>query len=172
MEAAALATRFYQYCEHFGLDMSNPTPDELIDLSLVHDLVEVEIQMMRASNRIAINGDFISRTIGSVDNKGKVYYEDTVDPGAEYNDRLKEKRWKIYRLLDSTRKDKASKGASSDNPSVKAASLFNKISEKLKEVNSIDVEYQEVNDTDIETEETNPTPPPEEEETNNEQSEV
>lgn len=148
MEAAALVTRFQQYCEHFDLEMSNPTPDELIDMSLVNDLVEVEVQMMRASNRIAINGDFISRTIGSVDQKGKVYYEDAVDPAAEYNDRLKEKRWKIYRLLDSTRKDKASKGATADNPSVKAASLFSKIQDALKAKDdkdaAINVEFQEV----------------------------
>lgn len=145
MEAAALITRFQQYCEHFDLSMSTPTPEELIDMSLVNDLVEVEVQMMRASNRIAINGDFISRTIGSVDHKGKVYYEDAIDPAAEYNDRLKEKRWKIYRLLDSTRKDKASKGIMGDNPSVKAASLFEKIRSAMDDNQiAVDVPYEVV----------------------------
>lgn len=154
MEAAAMVTRFRQYCDHFDLNMSNPTSSEVVDMSLVNDLVEVEIQMLRAANRIAINGDFITTTIGSVDQKGNVYYEDALDPAVEYNDKMKDKRYKIYRLLDSTRKDKSSKAASENNPSIKAAGLFSKINAAMAEADSkaeaIDADYVVVVETPVE----------------------
>jgi len=130
-EAAIIMARFEMYCDHFGIDLSNLNfrPGDVVDAGLVRDLVDLEVQMFRAENKMAIRGDFLGSTINTVDNKGKAWYEDAVTPEAAFKNSLFDKRFKILNLLNSTRKDKAAMAKALDNPSVKAASLFKKISE-------------------------------------------
>lgn len=133
MEAGAIITRFEAWCKHFLIDLSEPTikEEDLVDASLIRDLVDNEIQTLRAENRIAINADFIGMTISQIDNKGKPYYEETVTPEAEYKLTLQDKRYKILQLLNSTRKDKAAEKKAELNPSQKAVSIFKKVAELI-----------------------------------------
>jgi len=130
MEAASVIARFEDYCAHFKVDISMEIPreDDIVDLALIKDLVDIEIQILRADNKVAINGDFITKTVGTVDSRGRAYYEDAVDQASEFKMRLLDKKWKLMQLLDSTRKDKASKQKSLNDPSVKAANIFSKLS--------------------------------------------
>ena len=99
VEIGAIISRFDSWCSHFGIKFEGDyiKDEDLVDATLIRDLVDNEIQILRADNRIAINGDFIAKTISSIDNKGKAYYEDTVSPESEFKLQLLDKRYKILR---------------------------------------------------------------------------
>lgn len=137
VEIGAIIARFDSWCKHFGIDTESEfiKDADLVDATLIRDLVDNEIQTLRAENKLAITGDFIGQTISSVDNKGVEHYEDTVTPEAEFKMTLQEKRYKILQLLNSTRKDKAKELNQDLNPTRKAMSIFNQIGEKLANSN-------------------------------------
>jgi hypothetical protein len=145
VEIGAIIARFDSWCKHFGIDTDSEmiNDEDLVDATLIRDLVDNEIQTLRAENKLAINGDFIGQTIASVDNKGVEHYEDTVTPEAEFKMTLQEKRYKILQLLNSTRKDKARELNKELNPSSKAMSIFNMIGEKM-----IGVDLDNIEDDD------------------------
>lgn len=135
IEIGAIMSRFEYWCKHFGINVTNDNidPKDLVDATLIRDLVDNEIQILRAENRIAQNADFIARTITTVDNRGKAYYKDEVSPEATFKLQLLDKRYKILQLLDSTRKDKSKNVKVELTPSQQALSIFNKISEKVND---------------------------------------
>jgi hypothetical protein len=133
-EAAIIMSRFEMYCDHFAIDLSGDQirAEDVVDAGLVRDLVDYEVQIFRTENRTAIRGDFLGQTINTVDTKGKAWYEDTVTPEAAFKQQLMDKKFKILQLLNSTRKDKAALLQKDNNPSVKAVSIFKKISDAMK----------------------------------------
>ena len=135
MEAGAIVERFNAWCRHFKIDLSGPTikDGDLADVSLIKDLVELEVQILRAENRIALNGDFIGKTIVQIDNTGRVYRENTVTPEAEYKMALHDKKYKVLQLLNATRKDKVKELDLKSSPSDQALSIFKKIQQSLKD---------------------------------------
>lgn len=141
IEISAIITRFDMWCKHFDIDSSTEyiKSSDLVDASLIKDLVDLEVQTLRAENRIAISGDFIGETVKSVDNKGNAYYEDTVSPEAEFKLSLMEKRYKVLQLLNSTRKDK-DEGKRKENVSSEAISVFKSIENKLDKLKDIDLD--------------------------------
>lgn len=134
IEIGAIMARFEHWCNHFKIDTSNDiiADADIVDASLIRDLVDNEIQVLRAENKMAMSADFISRTITTVDNKGKAYYKDEVSPEAVFKLQLLDKRYKIMQLLNSTRKDKAKDVKLELTPGQQAMSIFNKISTKLE----------------------------------------
>ena len=131
-EAGAILARYEQWCRHFKIAFEGDmvSDNDLVDASLIRDLVENEIQLLRAENKIAISGDFVKQTITNIDQRGNVYYEDAVTPEAQYKLQLQDKRYKLLNLLNSTRKDKASE-TKQLTPSEEALSIFKKINEKI-----------------------------------------
>lgn len=148
MEAAAILARFDLWCEHFGIDISSEEikKEDLVDASLIRDLVENEIQTLRAENRIALNSDIIGKTIVEVDRQCNVYEEDTIIPEANYKLQLQDKRYKILNLLNSTRKDKSNQLKNQD-PSSKAIGILNKVDQLLKK--NEDSELKEIHDDSV-----------------------
>jgi hypothetical protein len=140
MEAGAIMARYNAWCKHFEIDLTGKKikDEDLVDATLIRDLVENEIQTLRAENRIAMNADFIGKTLADIDNKGSAYYEDTVTPEAEYLNTLQDKRYKILNLLNSTRKDKANEKSKQLTPSEKAVSIFKKVAEIIPNIDDID----------------------------------
>jgi hypothetical protein len=134
IEIGAIMTRFDHWCKHFRIEASNDVikDEDLVDATLIRDLVDIEIQVLRAENRIALSADFIASTLTTVDNKGRAYYKDEVSPEAQFKLQLLDKRYKIMNLLNSTRKDKSKEIKLELTPSQQAVSMFSKISEKLK----------------------------------------
>lgn len=141
VEIGAILTRFDHWCRHFGIDIESDIikDEDLVDATLIRDLVDNEIQTMRAENKLAISGDFIGETLSTVDNKGNPWYVDTVTPEAEFKMTLQEKRYKIFNQLNSTRKDKAKELANQLTPSEKTLSIFNTIKEQTKDLNLDDI---------------------------------
>lgn len=141
VEIAAIISRFDSWCRHFEIESSGDYIDDadLVDATLIRDLVDIEVQILRAENRIAINGDFIGKTVSSIDNKGKAYYEETITPEAEFKLGLLEKRYKVLQLLNSTRKDKRDT-LNNNNMSDEAMGIFKEINEKMEKLQNIDLD--------------------------------
>jgi hypothetical protein len=118
-----------------GIDLSTGKikDTDMVDASSIRDLVDNEIQMLRAENKIALNADFIDKVVATVDKHGKAYYENAISPEAEYKLRLQDKKYKILNLLNSTRKDKASEVKIGGHPSVRAAGILKKIGDLLED---------------------------------------
>ena len=138
MEISAIMARYEMWCEHFAINLEGSTisKEDMTDASLVRDLVDNEIQTLRAENKIALSGDFIGKTLKEVDRQGKAYYEDEVTPAANFKMSLLDKRYKILQLLNSTRKDKASQLSRNESLGVKAIGLLESVKTKL---NGIDL---------------------------------
>lgn len=138
MEIGAIMARYEMWCAHFNINLEGSTivKEDMTDASLVRDLVDNEIQTLRAENKIALSGDFIGLTLKEVDKQGKAYYEDAVTPAAEFKMALQDKRYKILQLLNSTRKDKASQLSRNESLGVKAIGLLESVKTKL---NGIDL---------------------------------
>lgn len=109
MEIAALITRFNQWCQHFNINIDGEAiePKDLVDATLIKDLVNIEIQMLRAENKIALSGDFMGETLIEVDKKCNTYYGSVVTPESEFLMTLQDRKTKILNQLNATRKDKA-----------------------------------------------------------------
>lgn len=148
-EAGAIVERFNSWCRHFGVDISDGVikDEDLADATLIKDLVENEIQTLRAENRIAMRGDFIGQTLAEIDRKCNAYYEEAVTPEAEYKLTLMDKRYKILQLLNATRKDKV-KQLQMNEPSTQTLNILNKISAKLEDVNLDEIDFKKENEKD------------------------
>ena len=145
MEISAIMARYEMWCEHFNIDLEGTSilKEDMTDASLVRDLVDNEIQTLRAENKIALSGDFIGKTLKEVDRQGKAYYEDAVTPAAEYKMTLLDKRYKIMQLLNSTRKDKASQLSRNESLGIKAIGLLESVKSKLNGIDLNDIPSEE-----------------------------
>ncbi len=135
MEIGAIMSRFEHWCNHFGIEVKNNmiSDEDLVDATLIRDLVDNEIQVLRAENRIAISADFISKVIATVDNKGKAFYKEELSAESAFKLQLLDKKYKILQLLNSTRKDKAKKERMDLSPSAQALGIFQKIQQAVVE---------------------------------------
>lgn len=132
MEVSAILSRFESYCSHFGISLEEDyiNSKDLVDVSMIRDVIDAEIQIIRADNKIAISGDFMGEHIAQIDKKGKAYYEDIVHPAAEYKSRLIESRHKMLNRLNATRKDKSELLKNTNNYSDKANSIVDIVKAK------------------------------------------
>lgn len=139
VEISAILSRFESLCSHFDIDVSNETLEakDVVDVSLVKDIVDFEVQILRAENLIASSGNFMADHIAQVDKFGEAYYEEIIHPSLEYKLKLIEQRNKIYTKLNATRKDKSALLKGQDSYTEKALELIEKVKKK---VGNIDLE--------------------------------
>lgn len=130
MEIAAILARYEQWCAHFEIDTSHDVIEakDLVDATLIKDLVNIEVQILRAENKIALNGDFMADTLLEVDKKCQPYFGKIVSPEAEFLMTLQDKKIKILNQLNSTRKDKAA-DKRKESASDEAIKLFQQVKE-------------------------------------------
>ena len=152
MEIAALITRFNQWCQHFGINIDGETIEakDLVDATLIKDLVNIEIQILRAENKIALSGDFMGETIIEVDKKCNAYYGTVITPESEFLMTLQDKKMKILNQLNATRKDKAA-DKRKESASDEAVRIFQQMQELQREQNKakfdiMDVDFDENGD--------------------------
>ena len=152
MEIAALITRFNQWCQHFGINIDGETIEakDLVDATLIKDLVNIEIQILRAENKIALSGDFMGETLVEVDKKCNAYYGTVITPESEFLMTLQDKKMKILNQLNATRKDKAA-DKRKETASDEAVRIFQQMQELQREQNKakfdiMDVDFDENGD--------------------------
>lgn len=164
MEISAILSRFEMWCMHFNIDISDNAidPKDAVDVSLIKDLVNIEIQIMRAENKIALNGDFMAKTLLEVDRKCNPYFGEDIHPATNFLVTLQTRKDKILNQLHATRKDKAA-DLKKSSPSDDAIKLFREIKEMQNLDDITDVEfdeegniiYEEVKETTVPQEEEN-----------------
>jgi hypothetical protein len=117
IEIQTLVDRFDRYCNQLKVD-----EDNLVDLTLVRELCDIDIQLTRAEMRLAISADFVEDVIVAVDQNGTPHYRPELNKAVEYKDKLRKERHRILELLASTRKQKDV--IEKNDPSTLAAALF------------------------------------------------
>lgn len=149
MEIAALITRFNQWCQHFNINIEGESIEskDLVDATLIKDLVNIEIQILRAENKIALSGDFMGETLVEVDKKCNAYYGSIITPESEFLMTLQDKKMKILNQLNATRKDKAA-DKRKETASDEAVRIFQQMQELQREQNKakfdiMDVDFDE-----------------------------
>lgn len=157
MEIGAIIARFNQYCMHFGLNMTGDViaEEDLVDATLIKDLVTIEVQQMRCENKIAMSGDFMGKTLLDIDKKCKPYYGDIVSPESEHLLVLQDKKVKILNQLNATRKDKANDRSQTASPTENAIKIFQEVQKAIREQTIIDIDTVDFTDYDEDNSEIN-----------------
>lgn len=144
LEIAMILSKYESYSQEFGIDESN-----VVDMSLVKDLIDYDIQLFRAENKIAVQGDFVEDVVITVTEGGEAITAPQLSKATEYKDKIMAKRFKILELMNSTRKDKAGdKLTLSLDPSSYASQLMSTIAGKMKPGQIIDADYEDVEGDD------------------------
>lgn len=154
MEIAAILSRYEQWCTHFEINTVQDMIDskDLVDATLIKDLVNVEVQMLRAENKIALNGDIMADTLLDIDKKCQPYFGKIVSAETEFLMALQDKKIKILNQLNATRKDKAAdkrKESASDT----AIKIFQQVKELEKAqqiINISDMDFDDAGELIIE----------------------
>lgn len=102
IEISHILTKYKAYTEELNIDQDN-----IVDMSLVKDLIDLDVQIARADNKLAIDGDFIQMVTVTVTEEGDEIQNPAIHKAVEYKDKLLKKRHDVLGLLHSTRKDKA-----------------------------------------------------------------
>lgn len=102
LEISHILTKFQKYTEELQIDQDN-----IVDMTLVKDLIDLDVQIARADNKLAIDGDFIQMVTIAVSEDGDEIQNPAIHKAVEYKDKLLKKRHDVLQLLHSTRKDKA-----------------------------------------------------------------
>lgn len=137
MEIAAILQRFESLCKFFKINDKEDTINEedIVDVSLIKDIVDYEIQILRVENLIAKNGDFMAEHIAQVDKFGEAYYEDIIHPALEYKIKILDQRNKTYSKLVATRKDKLDVQKKGNEGYTKhAIAIIEKVKAKVKDI--------------------------------------
>ena len=142
IEIGTIIARYTQYCKHFGVNIENNiiADEDVVDATLIKDLVVIEMQQMRCESKIAMSGDFMEATLVDIDKKCNPYYQDQVSPASEHLLTLQEKKTKLLNQLNATRKDKAMDKSKMAAPTENAIKIFQQMQEAVKNKTIIDVD--------------------------------
>ncbi len=133
IEISHILTKFKNYTDELGIDQDN-----IIDMTLIKDLIDIDVQLNRADARLAIDGDFIQMITIGISNDGDEIQQPAIHKAAEFKDKLLKKRHDVLGLLHSTRKDKAGdKLTITLDPSTYAAQIMAKAAQMSKEQNEL-----------------------------------
>lgn len=126
VEVSFIMTKYDQYIKELDIQ-----PDDAVDMSILRDLIDYDIQILRADNKMVLEGDFLKEQIVSIDDSGKPIFREDISPTANYKDKIQVRRNKTLEMLNSTRKDKAgTKITAVMDPSSYATELLKRTLEK------------------------------------------
>lgn len=128
LEIGLILKQYDIYKEEFRADEDNVT-----DMGLIKDLIDYDVQLFRADNRIAMAGDFIEEVTVSVTENGQEIKAPQISKAAEYKEKIMTKKHKVLQLMHATRSDKAGdKLTITLDPSSYAAHLMEQIASEMK----------------------------------------
>lgn len=102
VEVAMIVSKYDAYMKELEI-----TQDDAVDMSILRDVIDYDIQIMRAENKMAIEGDFVQNVVVGVSETGVPITQEQISQSAQYKEKIQTKRNKSLELLNSTRKDKA-----------------------------------------------------------------
>ena len=144
IEVGAIMERF----ESYGREL-NMQDDDTVDHSIVKDVIDIEIMMLRADNSLAISGDFIEEVVAGVDSQGRSIKRPEVHKALEVKMKLRTERLKLLNQLNSTRKDKKQEVTGLTDPSSIASALMQKVRALQEEGRIIDAVPVEIEQADV-----------------------
>lgn len=125
---------------------------DMIDISMVRDVIDTDISIMRCNKKLATDADIVSQVIAGVSEDGNAFFRPEVHKAYDLQMRLIKQRRELLEDLHATRKEKAKDDQNEKfDPSVYIANLKKKAAQFKEDENVIDVtdEIEEVNIDDI-----------------------
>lgn len=149
IEIATAMDMFQSFCAELDVQEG-----QYVDLTLVRDLVDLEIQLSRADRLLAMESSVVQNVAVGVTDKGHVITRPEIHKVIDIKDKLLRRRMEILQLLSATRKDKANNDALKMDPSMWAAELMarkkalDEQHERAERELAIDVEAKTINTDD------------------------
>ena len=133
IEVGTIIQMYHMYCEQLGINLDNiDLKEHTVDLSLINELVELDIKIMRTQNKLAIDADMISDVIAEIGHKGEMYTRPEVHQAEVLAEKLRKDRHRVFEDLLSTRKSKKMASQGKD-PSSRASSLMKQAMQLAKD---------------------------------------
>lgn len=123
IEIATILSLFEKYTTHLEI-----TDEDIVDLTLVKELIDLDIQLLRADHYMAARPEFVEEVPVFVTEDGRAFTKPEISRAVEYKEKLRKERHRILQLLNSTRKDKEG-GRKGKDPSSMAADILAKAKE-------------------------------------------
>jgi hypothetical protein len=118
IEIATILALFERYCYHLDV-----TEEDIVDLTLIKELIDLDVQLLRADHYMAARPEFVEEVPVFVTEDGIAFTKPEISKVVEYKERLRKERHRILQLLNSTRKDKEG-GKTKRDPSSLAAEIL------------------------------------------------
>ena len=137
VEVALIMSRYDQYKDDLMID-----PEDTVDMSILRDVIDYDIQIVRAENKVATEGDFVKDVTVGISQTGQEIIQEQITQASEYKQRVQDARNKALNLLNSTRKDKAGQKLTLQmDPSTYTKELLEKANAEI-----IDIAFEEVDE--------------------------
>lgn len=145
IEIAAILDRFEKYCAEL-----NVGEHDYFDQSLIKDLVDIEIKLMRANGLLATSADFIEQVTVGIDEHGNVHTRPELHMATVYEEKLLARKAKILNDLNSTRRLRE-KNKKANDPSSFAAQLMQKAMRARMNIIQVDADVVDADTYSIDT---------------------
>jgi hypothetical protein len=142
IEGAIVIEFAHNYQREFGVDENN-----LVEMSMVRDLVDLEVQFMR-SKKILAQEHFIQENPVGVDPDGNVVVRKELHQAVEYDDKLLRRKEKILNAFLATREARTKAGQGVADASQQIANLLDSVRDHAAEKDRLVLEKMGVQVTD------------------------
>ena len=116
-ESGMIASFVGEYMDQLEIE-----PDNLVELSMIRDLVDQEVQYLRKS-KILAQEDFIQENVVGRDSEGNPIFAKQLHLASDLEDRLHKRKQVIFKQLLATREAKAKAGLTALDTAQSMASL-------------------------------------------------
>ena len=131
IEMAIVSTFGSDYMQELGVD-----PGNLVEVSMIRDLVDFEIQYMRAT-KILAQEHFITENPVGTDVDGNVVLRKELHQAIEYEDKILRRKEKVLNALLATRESRTKAGQGSLDPSQQVANLMDSVKEHMQKKDNL-----------------------------------
>lgn len=140
LEIGLIVKQYDDYVKEFMVN-----ENDTVDMGFIKDLVDCDVQIFRAENKIAMDGDFVEDIVVTVTEGGDTITNPQLSKATEYKEKILLKKHKVLNLMNATRKDKAGdKLTVTLDPSTYASQLMSQVAGTMQPGQIVDAEYDEV----------------------------
>lgn len=125
IEVATILQLHERYCMQLEIDPNNVDPKKhSVDLSLINELVELQIKLMRTQKKLAMDADYVEQVVAGSTPDGQLFTRPELSQSELFAERLRKDIHKIMDDILGTRKSQKSTQGDNGDPSSKAANLM------------------------------------------------
>lgn len=135
VEIALIMSKYEAYKKELEIQ-----EEDAVDMSILRDVIDYDVQIVRAENKMAMEGDFVKDVVVGVNEAGVPLTQEQISQAAQYKANIQNKRNSALKMLNSTRKDKAGEKVSLVmDPSSYAKELL-----KDATITTVDADFEEL----------------------------